>query len=64
MDDLNVHLDIWRMFMYSTLQALIFIGKEYNEISFGSKKIFISSQITDSGTCDLQYYTRTKNLEK
>ena len=38
MGDLNVHLDIWRMFMYSTLQALIFTGEEYNEISFGSRR--------------------------
>ena len=62
----NVHLAIWRMFMYTTLQALISlisIGKEYDEISFGSKKMFISRQITDSGTNDLQYYTRTTNLE-
>ena len=64
--DLDVHLAIWRMFMYTTLQALISlisIGKEYDEISFGSKKMFISRQITDSGTNDLQYYTRTTNLE-
>ena len=64
MGDLNVHLAIWRMFMYTTLQALISFGKEYDENSFESKKIFISSQITDSSTTDLQYYTRTKNLEK
>ena len=66
MGDLDVHLAIWRMFMYTTLQALISlisIGKEYDEISFGSKKMFISRQITDSGTNDLQYYTRTTNLE-
>ena len=31
--DLNVHLDIWRMFLYSTLQALIFIGKQVRVIS-------------------------------
>ena len=28
MDDLNVHLALWRMFMYTTLQALISICKE------------------------------------
>ena len=38
MGDLNVHLAIWRMFMYPTLQALISIGKECDEISFESKK--------------------------
>ena len=27
MSDLNVHLVIWRMFMYTTLQALISIGQ-------------------------------------
>ena len=32
--------------------------------SFGTKKKYISSQITDSSTIDLPYYTRTKNLEK
>ena len=64
MGDLNVHLAIWRMFMYTTLQALISIGKEHDENSFESKKKFISSQITDSSTIGLQHYTRTKNLEK
>ena len=55
---------IWRMFMYTTIQALIAIGKEYDENSFESKKKFISSQITDSSTSGLQYFTRTTNLEK
>ena len=64
MSDLDVHLAIWRMFMYTTLQALISICPEYDEISSGSKKIFISRQITDAGTSGLQYYTRTTNLEK
>ena len=64
MGDLNVHLAIWRMFICTTLQALISIGKEYDENSCESKKKFISSQITDSNTIDLQYYSRTENLEK
>ena len=64
MSDLDVHLAIWRMFMKTTLQALNSLGKECEEISFGSKKIFICRQITDSDTSDLQYYTRTTNLEK
>ena len=55
---------IWRMFMYTTLQALIPIGKEYDDNSFESKKKFISSQITDSRTSGLQYFTPTTNLEK
>ena len=38
MDDLDVHLAIWRMFVYISLQTSISIGKEYDEISFESKK--------------------------
>ena len=48
----------------TTLQALISFGKEYDENLFESKKKLISSQTTDSSTIDLQYCTRTKNLEK
>ena len=61
---LDVHLAIWRMFMKITLQALISIDKEFDEISFRSTKIYLSRQKTDTGTSDLQYYTRTTNLEK
>ena len=50
--------------MYTTLQALISIVKEFDESSFESKKKLISSQTTDSSTTDLQYYARTKNLQK
>ena len=64
MSDRDVHLAIWRMFMYITLQTLISIGKEYDEISCGSTKIFLTRQITNSGMSDLQYYTRTMNLQK
>ena len=32
-------------------------------MSFGSKKIHISRQITDSGMSGLQHYTRMPNLE-
>ena len=64
MGDLNVHLAIWRMFICTTLQALISIGKEYDENSCESKKKFISSQITGASAIDLQYYSRTENLEK
>ena len=64
MIDLKVHLAIWRVFMYTTLQALISIGKEYDEISLGSKKIFISRQITDPGMSGLQHCTQTTNLEQ
>ena len=64
MGGLNVHLSIWRMFLYTALQALISIGKEFDENSFESKKKFITCQTIDLNTIDLQYYTRTKNLEK
>ena len=53
MSDLNVHLAIWRMIMCTTLQALISFGKEYDEISYGSTKIYISRQLTDSGMSGL-----------
>ena len=49
--------------MYTALQALISVGKEYDENSFESKK-FISNQITDSSTIDRQYYTRTEESGK
>ena len=64
MSDLNVHLAIWRMFMYTTLQALFLSAKNMTRFHFGSTKIYISRQITDSGMSDLQYYTRTTNLKK
>ena len=46
--------------MYTTLQALISIGKEHDENLFESKKKFIRSQITDSSTVDLQYFSRNE----
>ena len=47
MGGLNAHLSIWRMFLYTALQALISIGKEFDENSFESKKKFITSQTID-----------------
>ena len=47
MGGLNAHLSIWRMFLHTALQALISIGKEFDETSFESKKKFITSQTID-----------------